>query len=147
VDAGLTIAIVDSEVEALGVSLEASNGRFCGYVGAIYGGLDDVASLASGLAGFPATAEDARVFELGTRDLGGVAGWARLGFRVADPAGHGVLDVQLVTTGWTGSTPGPVPETASFSMAVEAASVDRFVAQLRAISSVRSGVARLESHS
>ena len=141
------LEVIDDEVESLGVSLTASNGRFRGTITAIYGGPDDVAALADGLAGFPTSALDVRVFELGIVGIGDGSGWARLGFRVADAVGHAVLDVQLAAVGWTSNVAGSLPETASFSLAIDAASLDRFVSQLHALVSARSGAAHLEASS
>ncbi|HEY5548552.1 MAG TPA: hypothetical protein VIL17_03045 [Coriobacteriia bacterium] len=146
-ETGLILEVVDVDEDYLGVSLVASNGRFCGSIRKIYAEFGELARLATDLSGFPASSTDERTFELGGKDISGVTGSARLEFRAADLLGHAVLMVHIETAGWTGVTPGPLPENVAFSVAVDPASVDRFVQELRALESTHSGVARLESPS
>jgi hypothetical protein len=147
VDTGLTVEVVDIDEAYLGVSLAASNGRFCGSIRKIYAEYGELARFAADLSGFPASPTDVRTFELGGKDISGVTGWARLEFRAADRLGHAVLMVHIETANWTGVSPGPLPENVAFSVAIEPAGVDRFVEQLRALDSRRADTARLESPS
>lgn len=146
-DTGVTITAIDHADDYLGVSLTASNGRFAGSIGKIYTDSAELSQFASRLEGFPNSSTDERTLQLGASDVSGVTGLVEMEFRVVDVVGHAALRIRIVTAGWTGTTPGPIPESAEFSMLVHPASVDRFLEQLRALASGGSGVARLESPS
>ena len=122
----------------LELEVTASNGIYSGAADC-YEALDSAASLATQLAGFPADPNDQRSVVLGTFDPGFAGGGARLGFAAQDRSGHSQIRVDLR------ANPQKDQEaSASFSVAVEAASIDRFLTALRRMPLVVGAEAQLD---
>ena len=105
-----------------------SNGRFSG-VAEIYLNHDDLPRIAEALEGFPQTASDSRDFALAD---GGV----RLHCYCKDSLGHAVIEVKL---GGDACKSLGEPESVALSLPIEAAGVDAFLTQVRAIDTQQIG--------
>ena len=138
---GVTIEVIWLDDDLVEVRVAASNGRFAGAADC-YCGHDTIPSLAAAARGFPSSSEDRREMEIGTFDPGYAGGGAKLVLRCVDRTGHAVVDVvvRADTRGVAG-----LAETASFSLPVEPAAIDEFVAALGRMRSVVGAVARLRS--
>jgi hypothetical protein len=135
--AGLKIVVVDPDDDYLGVEIFVASDRFSGAT-RIYAGLDELSQLADTLTGFPQTPQDERQHDFGTRNPGFAGGFARLRFFCIDSAGHAALEVTIDDDHQLHSK-----ASATFQFAVVAASIDVFVAGLRAVEQSQSGEAFL----
>ena len=135
---GITIRVVHADDDLIEVEVSASNGTFAGVVRA-YAAIDELAGWAQALAGFPTRLSDSRDLVIGTfaDDQGG--GGAALQFAVVDRAGHCTLAVRL-----RADRDPTAPASAAFTMGVEPAAIDTFVAALRAMSGVVGDEAALD---
>ena len=125
---GVEVEVTWRDEDVLLLEVSASNGIFAGRVEA-YGALDMAAEWAAALEGFPRNRDDTREVSTGTFSDEYAGGGARLRFVVRDAAGHCAVRVQLRAADMIRST-----ASAEFTIDVEAAAVDRFVADLRAMS-------------
>jgi hypothetical protein len=130
---GLKICILHADDDYLGVEIRAGNERYAGttYVAA---GFDELGALADLITGFPAHAQDERSYQFGSREPNVVGGWCRLRFRTSDLAGRAVVEVTIEDDDQLHPK-----ASAALSLPIEAASLDRFIAGLRRISSDRRG--------
>jgi hypothetical protein len=126
--AGLAIEVAWSDRDVLLLDVSASNGVFAGRIEA-YGALDIAAQWAAALEGFPRDQDDGREVSTGTFSDDYAGGGATLRFVVRDAAGHCAVQVRLRASDMIR----PIAS-AEFTIDVEAAAVDRFVAELRAMS-------------
>jgi hypothetical protein len=125
---GLTITSVWDDEDVLLLEISASNGPFAGTVQA-YAAVDAPSRWSAVLAGFPANREDEREIVTGAFSPGYAGGGAALRFAVRDAAGHCSVSVRL-----RAGDHAPAPASAEFIIHVEAAAIDRFVSELRAMS-------------
>jgi hypothetical protein len=125
---GVEIEIAWRDADVLLFEVSASNGAFAGRVEA-YGAPGMAAEWAATLEGFPRERDDSRELSTGTFSDEYAGGGATLRFVVRDGAGHCAVQVRLRAADMVRSI-----ASAEFTIDVEAASVDRFVADLRAMS-------------
>lgn len=125
---GVQIEVTWGDDDVLLLEVSASNGVFAGRVEA-YGALDMAAEWAAALEGFPRHRDDSREVSTGAFSDEYAGGGAALRFVVRDAAGHCAVSVRLRAADMIRST-----ASAEFTIDVEAAAVDRFVADLRAMS-------------
>ena len=123
---GLTIRLLWSDNEALGVELRASNEKFAATTDLISTTME-LRTFAACIAGFPARLGDERPFV--SKD-----GYCGLRFRTIGTAGRAVVDVALEANQLDFST---AKAKAEFSIPVEPAAIDRFVAALHAMAEGR----------
>jgi len=132
---GMTIRAGKADGDGLvGVEIRVWNDRYTGSA-FLWSTDTQLSEFAACIAGFPARAGDQRSFHFGARDPGVLRGYCGLHFRTTDSAGNAVVDV-VVEDGtypvgdfrWKTS-----PAKAEFSIPVEAADIDRFVAALHAM--------------
>ena len=126
--AGIEIEVTWGDEHVLQLEVSASNGVFAGRVEA-YGALDIAAQWAAALEGFPRDRDDCREVSTGASSDEYAGGGASLRFVVRDASGSSAVLVRLRASDMVR----PVAS-AEFTIAVEAAAVDRFVAELRAMS-------------
>lgn len=136
---GVTIEVIWLDDDLVEVRIAASNGRFAGATDC-YCGHDTIPRLAAAARGFPSSSEDRRDLEIGTFDPAYAGGGAKLVLRCIDRTGHAIVDVVVRADprGVAG-----LAETAAFSLPVEPAAIDEFVAALGRMRSVVGAVARL----
>lgn len=134
---GLRIKIVDPDDDYLGVDIQAANSR-CAGSARIYAGLQQLTEFANQIRGFPASVQDERAYEFGSRDRSIAGGYCKLHLRCVDHIGHPVVEImieddeRLYLSGHAGLT-----------IEVEAAGIDRFVEMLFEIEREKSGEALL----
>ena len=138
-DAGFSIRAVDPDDDYLGIEVRGWNARFAGSA-RIYAGLDELSCPATRIEGFPATAQDQRTYDFGSRDPGIAGGFCGLRFRCIDAAGHAVLELSVEDDDGLYAA-----ATARFSIHVDAASIDAFVGELRQVQRSQSGEAMLRA--
>jgi hypothetical protein len=126
---GLVVAVVYADDDLIEVEIATSNGVFAGTVRA-YDAVDAPTRWADALAGFPTRRSDGRDLVIGTFADDEAGGGVALRFSVVDGAGHCTLAVRLRADGASRAS-----ASAAFTMAIEPAAVDDFVAALRAMSS------------
>jgi len=126
---GLTIEPVWFDTDVVQYRIKASNGRFSG-VTHVYELHDSPRAWAKQLAGFPQRASDRRRMTWGASSPLQAGGFADLQFACIDSAGHAALEIVLVSE-WRRS--GEAVESAQFHLNITAASLDRFVEQLRTL--------------
>ena len=136
---GLRVTVVDPDDDYLGIEIQARNDRFAGST-RIYAGRNELGEFADRIAGFPSHPGDERAYEFGSLNPKVAGGYSSLRFRTIDGAGRSVLDVRLEDDGSQYA-----PAAATFSFHVEAAAIDLFIQQLRAVGKRRSGEAVLET--
>jgi hypothetical protein len=136
---GLKIRIVETDADCLGIEIQASSDRFAGSAW-VYAGLKELSELAAELAGFPASADDERTHEFGSREPSRAGGYVSLRFRCLDAAGHASIDISIEDDDQRFDA-----ESARLSVPVQAAAIDRFTQALRTIESARSGEAQIPS--
>ena len=123
---GVFIEVIWLDDDVLELRVQASNGRFSA-TAELYAAHTEPAELAASISGFPKSTDDNREATLGTFDAKVAGGGVQLRFRCTDLLGHAEvrLDVRQRVTN------GPERESAAFSVRVEPAAVDEFVAALR----------------
>ena len=112
-----------------------SNGRFSGAAN-IYVSHDDLPRMAEVLNGFPNAASDFRDLELGTFNPAHADGGVCLHCYCKDSVGHAVIEVKLRGDACKGLGE---PESVALILPVEAASIDSFLTQVRAINAEQIG--------
>jgi hypothetical protein len=125
---GIAIEVNWGDEDVLLVEVSASNGSFAGRVEA-YAALGIAGEWADALDGFPWDRDDRREVSTGTFSDEYAGGGATLRFLVRDAAGHCAVQVRLRAADMVRST-----ASAEFTLDVEAAAIDRFVGDLRAMS-------------
>jgi hypothetical protein len=108
-------------------SIKCSNGRFSGQA-KLYLSHDDLPQTAEGLTGFPAHPSDSRDFDIGSlnSNLAGV----NLHFYCLDSVGHAAVNVKLRSDDREASRKA---ESVALQIPIEAAAIDSFVAQVKAM--------------
>jgi len=124
---GVDIEVIGIDNDLVELEVRASNGIFAGRA-KLYENHEASASAAQLLSGFPIGSTDQREVTLGTLDEKYAGGGAGLAFRCTDGSGHCVVKVRLRDDDFGGSI-----HSATFSIPCEAAAVDEFVQQLRAM--------------
>ena len=134
---GLKIKVVDPDEDYLGIDIQAANPRYAGSA-RTFAGLHELTQFANYIRGSPASVQDERVYEFGSRDRSIAGGYCKLWLRCVDHSGHPVIEVmieddeQRCPSGHT-----------ELSIKVEAAGIDRFVERLFEIEREKSGQAVL----
>jgi hypothetical protein len=123
---GLTFEVVWSDEHLVELRVHADNGRFAA-TAECYEAVDCLASLADAMRGFPRSREDRRELTIGATDPAW-PGHVRLTLRCIDGSGHCVADVDVHATD---GLVRHAPARAAFSVPIEPAAVDAFVAALR----------------
>ena len=137
---GLQFSVVDPDDDYLGIEIHGWNERFSGTT-FIYAGLGELSEFAARIAGFPANKQDTRTYEFGSLDTQCAGGYCSLRFFTLDSAGHAALEI-IVEDG----APRFGPESATFRLhVVDAASIDRFLQDLRLVERERIGEATLSA--
>lgn len=134
---GFKIKVVDPDEDYLGIDIQAANPRYAGSA-RIYAGLHELSEFANQIRGFPASVQDERVYEFGSRDRSIAGGYCKLWFRCADHSGHPVIEIMIEDD----EQQCPSGH-AKLSIKVEAAGIDRFVERLFEIEREKSGQAML----
>lgn len=140
IEAGLRFEVVDPDDDYLGIEVTASNPRFAGST-FLYSSEGELQALAERLRGFPVSKEDERTVVLGHRESHIAGGFLELRFRCVDAVGHCKLHMAIEDERHRRG--GPDPGRASFTLAVEAAAVDRFVEEFIDLAASRQGRALL----
>jgi hypothetical protein len=124
---GIEFEVIWWDHDLVEFSIRCSNDRFSGQA-KVYLSHDDLPQTAEGLTGFPTHANDARDFDLGwsNSNLAGV----HLHFYCLDSVGHAAVEVKLRSD--DRETPGKA-ESVELHIPIEAAAVDSFVAQVKAM--------------
>ena len=125
---GIEIEVTWGDEHMLQLDVSASNGVFAGRVEA-YAARDIAAQWAAALEGFPRDHDDCREMSTGTLSEEYAGGGASLRVVVRDASGRSAVLVRLRASDMVR----PIAS-AEFTIEVEAAAVDRFVAGLRAMS-------------
>lgn len=134
---GLRIKVVDPDDDYLGIDIQAANPR-CAGSARIFAGLHELSTFANQIRGFPASVQDERVYEFGSRDRSIAGGYCKLHLRCVDHAGHPAVEIMVEDDErWY-----PFGH-AELSIKVEAAGIDRFVERLFEIEREKSGEATL----
>jgi hypothetical protein len=126
---GITLEVIYFDNDMIEVLFRCSNGYFSGQA-EIYLANDGFEEIAHALSGFPSSPADSRDIEIGALDPKYANGGARMHFHCLDSPGHAAVDVQLRGDGSKGL--GEV-ESVALRIPIEAAAVDRFVQELRAM--------------
>ena len=125
---GLHVQILWFDADLTELRVHASNNHFAGMAD-LYINHDELAKLARAFRGFPASTKEQRDIELGNFNPNNGGGGLRLRLRCTDASGHVAVDVMLRTDPHhTGRS-----ETAEFSVPVEPAAIDAFIAELDAM--------------
>jgi hypothetical protein len=125
----LQVRWFDEVEDFLEVVFRCTNGYFSGQT-EIYVTREVLLKLAKALSGFPSHPSDFRDFELGTSNSNHADGGARMHFYCSDAAGHAVVEVKLRGAACNGM--GEV-ESVALCIPIQAAAVDNFIEQLKAL--------------
>ena len=132
---GIKIEIVWFDQDVVECRFKCSNGRFSGAAD-IYLSHDDLPKIVEALKGFPTAANDVRELELGTFNPNHADGGVRLRCYCKDSVGHAVMEVRL--RGDACKDVGE-PESVALLLPVEAAAIDLFLTQVRAMDTEQIG--------
>jgi hypothetical protein len=132
---GIEFAVFWWDQDIVEFRVTSSNGYFAGWA-KIYVGHDVLAQLAERLKGFPSSTSDSRDFELGTFDPKYADGGLRMHFYCLDSVGHAAVEIKI--RGDRCEALGEV-ESVALRIPIEAAGVDRFIAQVRAMDTEQLG--------
>ena len=136
---GLTIRVDISEDDYRKLELRAWNERFAGTT-LVHSDVMQLNEFAACIAGFPAKPGDERSFVFGERRdsvAGYRDGYCSLRFRTVGSAGRAVVDATVEADQHPDSPDKATSAKAEFSIPVQAADIDRFVAALHAIAEGR----------
>jgi hypothetical protein len=126
---GIRLEVIWFDVDVTEVIVECSNGRFAG-AAEIYLAHNEHLDIANLLSGFPSSVSDSRTIEIGTFNPAHADGGLRVELRCADSSGHVFADVRLKGDGCKAL--GEI-ESVALRLRVEAAAIDSFVQQLKAL--------------
>jgi hypothetical protein len=126
---GISIKVIWFDEDLLEVLCSCSNGYFSGLT-EFYLAHDAPSQLASTLSGFPSSAADYRDFELGAFKPNHAGGGVLMHFYCVDSVGHAAVYVKLKDGGR--NSPGEI-QSVALHILIEAAGVDNFVQQLKAM--------------
>jgi len=130
---GVELWVIWNDNDMIELEISGSNGLFSGKT-LTYDDPDAPGSAAKVLAGFPANREDVRELHFGSSLKAANKGAAYMRFRCNDSACHVAVDVEIRSD--NRDEPG---QSVRFVLPVEAAGVDIFVEQLRALQAERYG--------
>jgi hypothetical protein len=136
---GLAIRVIYFDADIYELRVTATNGDFSGSV-SLYVAIGYLAELAGELEGFPRTKADERKIEFGTFEPGYAGGGVRAHLRCTDGAGHIQMQLRMETDQDDPS------QSVSLVLPIEAASIDKFVEELRMLEKDRTGEATLSSY-
>ena len=125
---GLTITVVDSDEDCLGLEIGAHSGRFAGTT-RIYGSRDELTQFSALIEGFPTSASDSRRYTFGHFDPGFAGGGLEAHFTCIDGSGRCALRLRFLDDQARFGV-----GTADFSFPFEPASLDQFIFSLRRFS-------------
>ena len=130
-ESGINLEVIwfDEVEDLLEVVFRCTNGHFSGQA-ELYVTCDVLSKLAKTLSGFPSRPDDSRNFELGTFNPKHADGGAQMHFYCSDAAGHAVVEVKLRGDRCNGV--GEV-ESVALRIPIQAAAVDNFIQQLKAL--------------
>jgi hypothetical protein len=126
---GIEFAVFWWDRDVIEFRVMSSNGCFAGWA-TIYVGHDTLPQLAERLKGFPSSTSDSRDFELGTFDPKFADGGPRMHFYCLDSVGHAAVEIKI--RGDHCEALGEA-ESVALRIPIEAAGVDSFIAQIRAM--------------
>jgi hypothetical protein len=128
---GISLEVIwfDEVEDLLEVVFSCANGYFSGQA-ELYVSSSVLSKLANALSGFPSRPDDFRDFELGTFNPKHADGGARMHFYCSDAAGHAAVEVKLRGDACSGV--GEI-ESVALRIQIQAAGVDNFIQQLRAL--------------
>jgi hypothetical protein len=136
---GIELEIEGEDWDCVDLTVRGSNGLFAGTT-SFYSSPKELRQLADAIRGFPIHSEDRREFVLGDPRPERVWGHARFRLHCMDSAGNVVLEVELrAERNGMSMQEGR----AEFTLRVEAAAIDRFVATLMALPFKRGDTAYL----
>ena len=119
VNRGLSLEILWFDDDIVEYRVRGCNGNFAGATN-LYAVHDGLARVADTFRGFPVSVDDQREIELGTFDPERAGGGARFRLRCIDNLGHANLSLRL-------RTDADEPDTAEFSVRVDAAGIDSVI--------------------
>jgi hypothetical protein len=126
---GIEFAVFWRDQDVIELRVMSSNGYVAGWTTA-YVGHDMLPQVAERLKGFPSSTSDSRDFGLGTFDPKYADGGLRMHFYCLDSVGHAAVEIKIRGDGCEAL--GEV-ESVALRIPIEAAGVDSFVAQVRAM--------------
>jgi len=132
---GIAFAVFWWDQDIVELRVMSSNGYFAGLV-KIYVGHDMLLQVAERLKGFPSSTSDSRDFELGTFDPKYADGGLRMHFYCLDSVGHAAVEIKI--RGDRCEALGEV-ESVALRIPIEAAGVDSFIEQVRAMDTEQLG--------
>jgi hypothetical protein len=121
----LSVSEVDPDYVRFDIS--AGDGRFAGTT-EFFASADLPKELAAAMDGFPASPDDRRHIEFGSRDMRAAGGWVSLTGECVDRAAHAVLRVELHDKY---AAKGLTPRMSQIYLAVDPPEIDSFVRALR----------------
>lgn len=137
-DIGFQFEVIYKDTDLLQIRISAWNGIFGG-ASDLYVGIGDLERSAEILKGFPRDPSDVREITWGTFRTNYAGGGVKMRFYCADGAAHAFVDSTIKS-----KTPqNRSNQSVRFSMAIEPASVDSFVRELRSVGMHQAGNARL----
>lgn len=141
---GLDLTCLWHDSDVLELAVRASNGAYSGHT-KLYLDLHGLAELAAVLNGFPKGASDVREFSIGAKSSEFAGGFLGAKLFCRDLAGHGVLEIEIVSKNEPDSDIpwDRTPDSVHFYAQIEASAVDEFIEQLRKLDSELSGTAVL----
>jgi hypothetical protein len=138
-EVGFRLAVIYSDEDLNEIRVSAWNGNFGGAAD-IYMEIGGLTEVAAKLVGFPRGPSDVREFTLGAFGREFAGGAVSMRFYCIDQAGHSYVESRIES----GTESAKVWQAATLVMPVEAASIDRFVENLRRLEKEKSGIALLE---
>jgi hypothetical protein len=132
---GIEFAVFWWDQNLIEFQVTSSNGYFAGWAN-IYVGHNMLPELAERLKGFPSSTRDSRDFELGTFDPKFADGGLRMHFYCLDSVGHAAVEIKIRGDGCEAL--GEV-ESVALRIPIEAAGVDSFIAQVKAMDTEQLG--------
>ncbi|HET7215933.1 MAG TPA: hypothetical protein VFL79_20245 [Terriglobia bacterium] len=139
IDVGIEFDVIGKETDLLKVRISAWNGAFGGAAD-VYTGIGGLEEAAKRLKGFPQHPADTREVTLGAFGPEWAGGGVRMRFYCLDASGHAHLELDIESEGLQGRP----SQSVHMSLAIEAASVDSFIEELRSTGARTRGSARLE---
>ena len=140
-DTGISIEVVETDPDYMGIAIRVWTERFCGST-FIFAGFDELSRFADAIAGFPSDmADHFRSFEFGRlRGMRFAGGYCRFDMAYLRPAQGAAAHVYIQDDVQRFSE-----ATAGLVVPVEAAALDRFVAALKQVERDRAGKAVLST--
>jgi|SRR5579859_1898981 len=135
---GISVEILWSDEDLFDVKVVAWNGSFGG-AASLYMDIGGFDKLAAAISGFPKDNKDVREIVLGAFGREYAGGAASFKLFCIDGAGHAYIESKIES----GVESAGVFQTATLTMPIEAAAIDRFVVELRMLGRDKQGSALL----